>query len=118
MKKLFFLLVLVVSPINAQERNSWNIMGGSRSALMGGIVIGGVRDNSASFYNPGALGFINTSSHSISSDIYGYTQFRIEDGSGTGLNLVSNEFKTLPLMASGIVSLDFLIKDLKLGMCC
>ncbi len=115
MKKLFFLLVLVVSPINAQERNSWNIMGGSRSALMGGIVIGGVRDNSASFYNPGALGFINTSSHSISSDIYGYTQFRIEDGSGTGLNLVSNEFKTLPLMASGIVSLDFLIKDLKIG---
>lgn len=115
MNRIIFVFLLLAVSISAQERNYWNIMGGTRSALMGGIVIGGVRDNSASFYNPGALGFINTSSHSISSDVYGYSLYRIKDGAGDGLNIIANDFKTLPLMASGLISLDFLIDDLKIG---
>ena len=115
MKKLLYFYLICFTTYNAQERNYWNILGGSRSALMGGIVVGGVRDNSASFYNPGALGFINSSTHTISSDVYGYAMMRIKDGAGNGLNLVNSEFRTIPLMASGTFSLDFLIDDLKIG---
>ena len=51
-------LLLVVGGtrmVGAQELNTNTFQVGSRSALMGGAVVGGVRDTSATFYNPGAL---------------------------------------------------------------
>ena len=50
--------LLHVVPAIAQEMNYTPFQLGARSALMGGAAVGGVRDSSATFYNPGALGFV------------------------------------------------------------
>jgi len=58
-------LLLLVSGIRlgcAQEMNYNTFQVGSRSVLMGGAVVGGVRDTSATFYNPGALAFVENAS--------------------------------------------------------
>jgi hypothetical protein len=52
----------ITSPAMSQDSNYNTNQYGSRSALMGGAVVGGVRDTSAGFYNPGALGFVDNAS--------------------------------------------------------
>jgi|GEM_PF-584980 hypothetical protein len=89
-KQRQFLIILSVSVsalmnVNAQDNNYWNMMPGSRSALMGGAVVGGVRDNSAVFYNPGALGFVDTNTISVSASAYQYESETIKNGGGAGV---------------------------------
>ncbi len=108
-----FLLLIVfsaiwISVITAQDQHYWNIMGGTRSALMGGIVVGGVRDNSATFYNPGALGFINFRGHTISATAYHLDRLLIENGAGNGLDISSNQLNIIPTMAAGAFDIPIL----------
>jgi hypothetical protein len=53
----------------AQDTHYWTHQFGTRSALMGGAVVGGTRDNSMIFYNPAAVSFIDSSSLSINANI-------------------------------------------------
>ncbi len=87
--------------VSAQDQHYWNIMGGTRSALMGGMVVGGVRDNSATFYNPGALGFINIQGHTISATAYHLERVLLDNGAGVGLDIESNQLNIIPTMAAG-----------------
>ena len=50
---ILILVLFGTSRVLAQEMNYNTFQVGSRSALMGGAVVGGVRDTSATFYNPG-----------------------------------------------------------------
>jgi len=52
-------LVLTLCQLTAQDRHFWDQAFGGKTALLGGIAVGGVRDYSATFYNPGALGFVS-----------------------------------------------------------
>src|ERR1035437_10039202 len=107
MKKsiIHVLLVLFAKNLAAQDNNYWNQMPGSTSALMGGVDIAGVRDNSAVFYNPGALGFIDTSSLSLSASYYQYEVATIKNGGGTNVNIPSSKFQSFPLVAlSGVIA--------------
>lgn len=90
----------------AQDRNYWNTQVGTRSALMGGAVVGGVRDTSATYYNPGALGFITNSSLSVSANAYQYDRFRSDNGVGQGEALTSDEIRVYPLLVSGAHVID------------
>jgi len=100
MKQSSLVFIFAVSSIifialnsQAQDNNYWMQMPGSRSAIMGGAVVGGVRDNSAVFYNPGALGFVDSSTISVSSDVYQYEIENILNGGGINVNYKSGQFQ-------------------------
>jgi hypothetical protein len=75
---------------------------GTRSALMGGAVIGGVKDNTAIFYNPGSIGFIDTSSLSINANLYRLENIRIKNAVGNEKDFKGINVGTLPLLVSGM----------------
>ena len=70
---ILILVVFGTSRVLAQEMNYNTFQVGSRSALMGGAVVG-VRDTSATFYNPGALGFVENPSISVSANAFAFWQ--------------------------------------------
>ena len=107
MRKFCFCITLLFlsKTLFTQDNNYWMQMPGSRSALMGGAVVGGVRDNSSIFYNPGALGFVDTNTISVSASTYQYEIGHVYNGSGIGINLSSQKFETFPLVSlSGIIN--------------
>lgn len=113
-KVIVFTFYLLTSILFGQDRHYWMNMGGSRSGLLGGIVIGGVRDNSSSYYNPAGLAFLLKNSHSISSDAYQLQNITIENGAGYQLNLKSNQTVQIPTLASGTFQ-HSIIPGLRLG---
>ena len=96
-----FWLVFFSQSVCSQDHHYWTQQFGSRSGLMGGAVVGGVRDTSAGFYNPGALGFINQPSLSVSANAYQLERLSIENGAGIGSSLDSDKISVIPLLASG-----------------
>ncbi len=101
------LLFFITADITAQENHYWTNQFGSRSALMSGAVVGGVRDTSAGFYNPGALGFVKKSSFSVSANGYQIEFVSVDNGAGTEepKEIESQELNIVPLLISGTVSL-------------
>ena len=57
------------------RRHFWDQAVGGRTALLGGIAVGGVRDYSATFYNPGALSFLGKNSMNFNFNMYGIKDF-------------------------------------------
>ncbi len=106
MRLFALLLVLMISSnVFSQEYHYWSNQFGSRSALMSGAVVGGVRDTSAGFYNPGALGFIKNSTFSVSANGYQLESVSIQNGGGTGENPSSLATNIIPLLLSGTFEL-------------
>jgi hypothetical protein len=92
----------ITSPAFSQNSNYSTNQYGSRSALMGGAVVGGVRDTSAGFYNPGALGFVDNASLSVSGNAYSVSSNSLENGVGTGEDIKSTNIQAVPTLLSGI----------------
>jgi len=103
-----FFLILIFSasffvPGFSQDDHYWAQQYGAVSTLMGGAVVGGVRDNSAIFYNPGALSFIKFPNLSVDANVYKIDKIFIRDGAGTGINLNSMQFCIYPQIVSGLI---------------
>ena len=98
---LFFLELDLFS----QEANYWNIQQGPQATLMGGAFTAGVRDNSAIVYNPGALGFIDDPSLSVSGDLAYFYALNIRNGAGEGIDLKEFSGDAVSLVFSGILVL-------------
>ena len=94
--------VLMITQGFGQDTHFWTQQFGSRSALLGGAVVGGVRDNSAAYYNPGALAQVDSLTLSVSATAYQLDKLDIHDGAGTDLDLNSNQTQIIPLMISGL----------------
>jgi hypothetical protein len=102
-KLLYILFVFLVHTNFAQDNNYWMQMPGSKAALMGGVVVAGVRDNSAVYYNPGAIGFLDTTTLSLSASTYQYEYGSIQNAGGIGVNMTSSKFQAFPLVSiSGV----------------
>ena len=104
---LLFLTILLLNSIlvSGQDDHYWTQQFGATSTAMGGAVVGGVRDNTAVFYNPGALGFIENSNLSVDANLYKLDKIVILDGGGKDVKLKSSQFSIYPQIVSGLVNL-------------
>ncbi|MBK9285789.1 MAG: hypothetical protein IPM51_15950 [Sphingobacteriaceae bacterium] len=100
-----FNLLFIALNLCGQDTHYWTNQFGPRSALLGGAVVGGVRDNSAVYYNPGALALIDTNALSVSATGYQYDILNIKGGAGEGYDLKSNQTRIIPLIMTGIFKL-------------
>ena len=101
-KIIIGLFILVMIPLNAQDRHYWDqAVGGGKTALLGGIAVGGVSDYSATFYNPGALSFLGKKSMSFNFNMYGIKDFSFIDGGGPGIDSRYTRVSLYPASLAG-----------------
>ncbi len=99
----FLILILFINLSNylqGQEFHYWNNQVGAQSSILGGAVTASGNDNTAVYYNPGTLGFKESTSLSFSSDTYYLSWINIENGSGQNRDLRSSEFNIYPQIIS------------------
>lgn len=66
-------------------------------------MVGGVRDTSATFYNPGALGFVENASISVSANAFRLGKVTIADALGPGEDATATLLDPIPLLVSGML---------------
>src|SRR6476469_3981863 len=74
---------------------------GTRSALLGGAVVGGTRDNSMLVYNPAAIAFIDSSSFTINANFYQVENTIIKNVLTEQKDFKSLQLISVPLLTSG-----------------
>lgn len=76
---------------------------GARSTMLGGAVVGYVRDNSAVYYNPSGLAYIDNSSLSVIGDAISIDYLYQHHGAGQDIALRSLTAEATPQIFSGIL---------------
>jgi len=106
MTRILFPLFIVLSTVSAsfaQDAHYWTLQFGSKSALLGGAVIGSVEDISATYYNPGALSLIDDLSFTISADVLEFSRLSMSDGGGRGIDLNNSNTGIRPSLVAGTI---------------
>ena len=102
MKSIFilFFIVVLTSPLLAQQGNYQNYPLGARAAGLGGAFTAVADDSTSAWYNPGGLAFLNSTSVSLSATAYNYFETDRKDQFGKGKNLVSSSFSAIPAVVT------------------
>jgi len=88
----------------AQDTQYWAVQYGPVGQLVGGQVIGGVPDLSATFYNPGALSLRNESSYLLSTESVQWEGVTTEAQPGLEvLDTSSSRFGAAPSLLAGVL---------------
>ena len=90
--------------LKAQDTHYNRLQFGTRSALMGGAVISNVKDNTAVFYNPAGMGFIDSSTLAINGNAYQMDNIRIYNALGEKKDFKSSSLGSVPLFVGGLFS--------------
>jgi hypothetical protein len=98
---LAILSVLLNSAFLNAQNHYWAQQYGAENTLLGGAVVGGVSDNSAMYYNPARLGFIESPKISLSANTYGVEIVNLKNAAGTNLDLKSAKLVLFPQIAAG-----------------
>ena len=86
----------------AQDTHYWSIQYGPVAQLVGGQVIGGVPDLSATFYNPGALALRNESTYLLSTESVQWEKLTTQAEPGLQvLDTSSSRFGSAPSLLAG-----------------
>lgn len=105
MKRALSILFIFISILSySQDSHYWTNAFGPKSVFLGGAVVGGVQDHSASYYNAAGLAFNDTiNGLSINSTAYQFEKYELLDGAGKGLDLKSNNMQIVPLIITGVL---------------
>jgi hypothetical protein len=98
---IIFFLISITHSSFSQDRQFWDQAIGGRTALLGGVAVGGVRDYSATFYNPGALSFLSKKSMSFNFNAYGIKDFSFINGGGPGIDSRYTRVSLYPASLAG-----------------
>ncbi|MBP6694789.1 MAG: hypothetical protein KA161_06655 [Saprospiraceae bacterium] len=102
MRFLTAVLLLFLNFKNIQAQNHyWAQQYGAESTLLCGAMTAGSDDNSAMYYNPGRLGFLETPKISASANVYGIEIVNLKNAAGTDLDLKSTKLMLYPQIAAG-----------------
>jgi hypothetical protein len=94
----------VAARASAQDTHYWAIQYGPVGQLVGGQVIGGVPDLSATFYNPGALSLRNESSYLLSTESVQWEALSTDAQPGLAvLDTSSSRFGAAPSLLAGVL---------------
>jgi hypothetical protein len=103
--KWFITLLLFALPsiLFSQDYQYWSEQYGARASLLGGATIAGSEDNTAVYYNPGALGWLESSSISVNATVYKAQLTYLENVAGEGNSDHYTRYVYYPQMLSGMV---------------
>jgi hypothetical protein len=103
MKKILTTLIAAVIGFTAisQDLHYWTNQFGTRSSLLGGAVVGGIKDNTAIYYNPAALAFSDSNSVSINANLYQMENIKVINAVGESKNLKALNIGSIPLLVGG-----------------
>jgi hypothetical protein len=93
--------LIAASPAAAQDSHYWDREYGTTSELLGGTVVGSVRDLSATFYNPGALGLAKDPKFILSLETLELSQVTLPRAVGDTLNLAQTSLAAGPGILAG-----------------
>ena len=104
------LLVASVTPsaLRAQDFHYWSHQYGTRSNLLGGVVVGSVVDISASYYNPGALGLIDSPDLFATSRVIEASDMTVSGDGNINVGLNDLQFTVAPGFFGGMLPFKFL----------
>jgi len=102
---LLVLTIALTGAANAQDSNYWSTAYGTRSQLLGGVVIGSPGDISSVFYNPGALALAGPTELLLAGNAYQYQKISVDNGAGPGRTLASSSVGTVPSLFAGEIPL-------------
>jgi hypothetical protein len=114
--RLAALFALVALPASAQDTHYWSIQYGPVGQLVGGQLIGGVPDLSATFYNPGALALRNESAYLLSTESVQWEKLTTQSEPGLRvLDTSSSRFGAAPSLLAGALPMRWLGEDTALA---
>jgi len=105
------LVLVLASVLSAQDSHYWSQPFGTRSNLLGGVVIGSVNDLAATYYNPGRLTQIEESAFLLSARVYQFTNLNVKNGLGRGQDVSQSRLSTVPGFTAGVFSARILGSD-------
>ncbi|MDX2197167.1 MAG: hypothetical protein NW207_12200 [Cytophagales bacterium] len=100
------IIFFAVDSTHSQDSHYWSQNFGARPSLLGGSIVGGDHDNSAVFYTPGAIGFIDNIHLSINANAYQGYVFRVKDGLGQDNDITRSSFNIYPQIIAGLFKID------------
>jgi hypothetical protein len=106
----WILPILSASPAAGQDSHYWSEQYGTRAALLGGAMIGSVRDLSSTYYNPGATALNQEARFLLSARAYRNASITLEDAAGEGFDLTSSSQRPLPTFLATPIEFDWLGK--------
>ena len=98
---------LCAAGLFAQDQNYWFHQFGTKSHFLGGAVVAGADDTTATFYNPARLGFIEDPQLSVSATAYQFDRYFVRDGAGKDRDLIGTNWRVVPSIVSGVHIFDF-----------
>ncbi len=104
------LFLLPAFPAHGQDSHYWSEQYGTRAALLGGAMIGSVRDLSSTYYNPGATALNLEARFLLSARAYRNASTRLVNGAGDGVDLTSSNQRPLPTFLATPIEFDWLGK--------
>ena len=94
------LVLALAANASAQDTHYWSQKYGSRSLLLGGVVIGSVVDLSGTYYNPGGVALLDAPLI-LTAKAFEHSTLRLENGAGPGIDLETSQSGLVPTFVSG-----------------
>lgn len=97
-------LLLGLVPAVYSQNNYWTQQYSAYAGLTGGACLSCYNDNSIFYYNPGAIGFVDSNSFNISANLYAIDFVKLKNGAGRNIDLNSTKLSVNANVMAGNIT--------------